>query len=328
MKKEQSIRKAFGFLTKHASSGDTFTEAELAKASGWTKTNTSTNLSKRLSDVVEKTKGGLRAKPEILRVRYEDFQNLFRQKQRLFTNYLFVTTPEVLIYEFFMPLAREDRLREALDNLFFLDTVRQRFLEIGANSIRKELHIELNVSDQDVLNLVVEYVEEVISGYSMYLVNGRFRTSELATRAAVASRAPSAGPYLTDETTAVVRFILPVVVEPESAQMTLFPTAKMASEPSARAEQIRWLFLNIFAEAVTRVVRNEDEIWLVESGMRSALYRWVRKADFLTIREIPCALTSRWIGPGMLGEFGVIVVCSGRVGGKAERDPGRSARGR
>ncbi len=30
----------------------------------------------------------------------------------------------------------------------------------------------------------------------------------------------------------------------------------------------------------------------------------------------------------MQGEFGVFVVCSGRVGGKAERGPGRSARRR
>ena len=33
-------------------------------------------------------------------------------------------------------------------------------------------------------------------------------------------------------------------------------------------------------------------------------------------------------GPGMLGEFGVIVVCSGWLGGKAVNGPGRSARGR
>lgn len=39
-------------------------------------------------------------------------------------------------------------------------------------------------------------------------------------------------------------------------------------------------------------------------------------------------LTSRWIGPGMRGEFGVIVVCSGRGGGRAAVGPGRSARRR
>ncbi len=39
-------------------------------------------------------------------------------------------------------------------------------------------------------------------------------------------------------------------------------------------------------------------------------------------------LTSRWMGSGMRGEFGVIVVCSGWLGGWAEDGPGRSARGR
>jgi hypothetical protein len=39
-------------------------------------------------------------------------------------------------------------------------------------------------------------------------------------------------------------------------------------------------------------------------------------------------LTSRWIGPGMVGAFGVSVVCSGRLGGRLANDPGRSARGR
>ena len=37
-----------------------------------------------------------------------------------------------------------------------------------------------------------------------------------------------------------------------------------------------------------------------------------------------CGLTSRQIGPGMLSEFGVIVVCSGQARGMADRGPGRS----
>jgi hypothetical protein len=277
MKKEQSIRKAFNFLTKHASTGTPFSTDQLAKASSWSIQNTKTNLTKRLSDIVAPSAGKLVAKPEILRVRYQDFQDLFRQKQRLFTDYLLVVTPQVLIYEFFMPLAREDRLREALDNLFFLDTVRQRVLEIGTAPIREHIALPAATTDDETLRLVTDFVQDIISGYSMYLVSGRFRTSPLTTRSDVASRPLSAGPYLADETTAVVRFILPVETEPESAQLSLFPPARMATEPSNRAEQIRWLFLNIFAEAVTRVVRKEDEIWLVESGMRSALYRWVRR---------------------------------------------------
>lgn len=61
--------------------------------------------------------------------------------------------------------------------------------------------------------------------------------------------------------------------------MSLFEPAKDTSSSDERAEQMRWLFLNFFAEAVTRVVKKEDEIWLLESGVRSALYRWVRKAE-------------------------------------------------
>jgi hypothetical protein len=62
----------------------------------------------------------------------------------------------------------------------------------------------------------------------------------------------------------------------------------------------------------------------------------IRQLLGLYLRELRVALeirrlTSRWIGPhlqcasrGMLGEFGVIVVCSARAEGWAERGPGRS----
>jgi hypothetical protein len=61
--------------------------------------------------------------------------------------------------------------------------------------------------------------------------------------------------------------------------MDLFEPAKNTSTADELAEQMRWLFLNFFAKAVTRVVKKEDEIWLLESGMKNALYRWVRKTE-------------------------------------------------
>jgi hypothetical protein len=85
------------------------------------------------------------------------------------------------------------------------------------------------------------------------------------------------GPYLLDETTAVVRFILPVDTNQESStQISLFEPAKIKIKTTGHAEQRRWLFLNFFEEAVTRVVRKEDEIWLLDTGMKNSLYRWVR----------------------------------------------------
>ena len=55
--------------------------------------------------------------------------------------------------------------------------------------------------------------------------------------------------------------------------------ASMAIGTMERAELMSWLFLNFFAEAMIRVVRKEDEIWLLESGMRSAFYRWIRRDE-------------------------------------------------
>jgi len=123
-------------------------------------------------------------------------------------------------------------------------------------------------------------MDNTIGGYSLHLVNGRFRAGSLATKSEVVNRAFSQGPYLVDETTAVVRFILPVDVKQESpSQLSLFEPIKDTPSSSEHEEQLRWLFLNFFAEAVTRVVKKEDEIWLLESGVHSALYRWIRKTE-------------------------------------------------
>jgi hypothetical protein len=280
MKKDEGAERAFDFLSKHATSGKSFTLSELIAASGWKPGNTKTNLSKRLSELVIAKDGVYYASPEIFRVRLDDFKNLFRQKHQLFTEYVLKVSQNVLVYEFFMPLSREDRLREALDNLFYKDKVEQRIREIGIEKIRQFLKLSKASSDDDVKQFVIQFMDNIIGGYSLHLVSGRFRAGSLATREDILEKPFSDGPYLVDETTAVVRFILPVSTDSASvSQMNLFEPAKDVANADERAEQIRWLFLNFFAEAVTRVVKNEDEIWLLESGMKNALYRWVRKTE-------------------------------------------------
>lgn len=281
MSREDSIRKAFEFLYNHARNGTMFTEVDLVKASGWTPGNTKTNLTKRLKDLLIKNKEGkYSVNPEIFRVRFEDFKDLFRQKHRLFTDYTLKIPQIVLVYEFFMPLSREDRLREALDNLFYKDTIEQRIREIGIARIKSALKLSDGTNNDEVKSFVFQFIDNTIGGYSLHLVSGRFRAGELATRQDVVSRPFSQGPYLVDETTAVVRFILPINTGHDiTSQMGLFEPAKEVKDTNELAEQMRWLFLNFFAEAVTRVVKKEDEIWLLESGMRNALYRWTRNAE-------------------------------------------------
>ncbi len=179
-----------------------------------------------------------------------------------------------------MPLSREDRLREALDNLFYRDTIEQRIQEIGISQIREGLQLSTEYTEEKILQLVFDFMESTLGGYSIYLVNGRYRADVLASREEVVSRQFAHGPYIVDETTAIVRFILPVETDAGKFEYgKILEPASMAIDTKKRAELMRWLFLNFFAETLIRVVQKEDEIWLLESGMRSAFYRWIRRDD-------------------------------------------------
>ncbi|MBT3338351.1 MAG: hypothetical protein HN855_16935 [Anaerolineae bacterium] len=273
----QNIKETFNFLSEHAQEKTSFSIQELANKAGWSIAETKENIVNRLSDLIEAKDGQYFARPEILRVRLNDFKELLHQKKRLFTDYILEVSPSILIYEFFMPLSREDRLREALDNLFYRDTIEQRIQEIGFAQIRSGLDLPEDYTDEKIQQLVFDFMEKTIGGYSIYLVNGRYRADQLASRAEVVNRPFAYGSYIVDETTAIVRFILPVVTDAGKFEHgNILEPATDSLHANKRAELIRWLFLNFFAEALIRVVQNEDEIWLLESGMRSAFYRWTK----------------------------------------------------
>ena len=276
MTNPQTTKEIFNFLVSHAEEKISFSPQELASKTGLE----TAELLLRLDELLEEKDGAFFVKPEILRVRLSDFTELLYQKKKLFSEYILEVSPSILIYEFFMPLSREDRLREALDNLFYRDTIEQRIQEIGFAQIRDGLDLDTGYSDEKISQLVFDFMESTIGGYSIYLVNGRYRADKLASRAEVVNRPFAYGSYIVDETTAIVRFILPVKTDAEKfAHGTILEPATDSLHANQRAELIRWLFLNFFAEALIRVVQNEDEIWLLESGMRSAFYRWIKREE-------------------------------------------------
>ncbi|MBC8335259.1 MAG: hypothetical protein ISR59_04475 [Anaerolineales bacterium] len=280
MTKPQTIKETFDFLVQHALEKTFFSAQSLAEKAEWNLAETEENIIYQLSDLIEAKGKQYLAKPEILRVRLSDFKELLHQKKRLFTDYILEVSPSILIYEFFMPLSREDRLREALDNLFYRDTIEQRVQEIGLAQIRAGLNLSADYSDEKIRQLVFDFMESTIGGYSIYLVNGRYRADQLASRAEVVNRPFAYGPYIVDETTAIVRFILPVETDAgKFAHGNILEPATVSLDTQKRSKLVRWLFLNFFAEALIRVVQNEDEIWLLESGMRSAFYRWIKRED-------------------------------------------------
>lgn len=279
-KRTNNIKRAFDFLITHAQEKNSFSVEQFSTETGWSIPETRERISNRLSDLIYQEGERFFAKPEILRVRLDDFKELLDQKKRLFADYVLEVSSSVLIYEFFMPLTREDRLREALDNLFYRDTIDQRIQEIGIPGIRAGLKLSSDYSEDKIRGMVFDFIESTIGGYSIYLVNGRYRADVLASRAEVVSRPFASGPYIVEETTAIVRFVLPVETDAGKFEHgKILEPASAVSGTQKRAGLLSWLFLNFFAEALIRVVQKEDEIWLLESGMRSAFYRWIRRDE-------------------------------------------------
>ena len=280
MGEKSNIQRTFDFLIQHAKDKTPFTLEQLSTEAGWSISETQENIADRLCDLIKLDGERYSVNLEILRVRFDDFKELLFQKKRLFTDYVLEVSPSILIYEFFMPLSREDRLREALDNLFYRDTIEQRIQEIGISQIRAGLNLSSEDSEEKINQLVVDFMEGTLGGYSIYMVNGRYRADALASREEVVGRPFADGPYIIDETTAIVRFILPVETDTENFEYgKILEPASKVKDTEKRAEVMRWLFLNFFAETLIRVVQKEDEIWLVESGMRSAFYRWIRRDE-------------------------------------------------
>ena len=280
MNEENNIKQAFDFLIEYAQKKEPFSVEELSAKTEWSITETQKIIFNRLSDLVYQDGEMYFAKPEILRVRLDDFKELLHQKKRLFTDYVLEVSPSVLVYEFFMPLSREDRLREALDNLFYRDTIEQRIEEIGIARIRDGLKLSSDYSKEEIQQIVFDFMESTIGGYSIYMVSGRYRADALASRQEVVTRSLAYGPYIVDETTAIIRFILPVETDAGKFEYgKVLEPASIMKGTKQRAELTSWLFLNFFAEALIRVVQKEDEIWLLESGMRSSFYRWIRRDE-------------------------------------------------
>jgi len=111
--KTSNIRRAFDFLLEHAQERKPFSVEEFSTETEWSILETRERIVNRLSDLIYQEGEGFFAKPEILRVRLDDFKDLLDQKKRLFADYVLEVSSSILIYEFFMPLTREDRLREA-----------------------------------------------------------------------------------------------------------------------------------------------------------------------------------------------------------------------
>jgi hypothetical protein len=262
-------RKVFDFLRDHAKSGATFTIPDISKAIGWKEKTGATYVSKQYADYLERASPGVfRVLPEFKRLIWEEFQDLVTQVRHPFAIYSRATFHSVVVYDFLLPLTREDKLRKALDELFYRDTLERRIQEIGLDVIAKIIPRMNGEADPEYVKRIIQFIDDRISGFSISHVSGRFRVGGILSRKESGDRLARDVPYLIDETTAVVRFIIPCLsskVKHEADFALGEADAAKAASVEGETRQIRAIFFEVFVEALVPTIRGEKLIWMLET---------------------------------------------------------------
>ena len=287
MKKDEMIRASFEFLREKANKGEKITASELAESTGWTQSNARTNISKRLKQFLDEDKkrpGHYKVKA-IQDIDYVGYASLFKQADVLVRDYDERHHPDVVVNELFMPLTCENKLKRALDKLFYKDSILRKLKALEAKQIRNIFHPKPNETDEKYFSRVCTLAGNQFGGYSISHVSGRFRDFKLGlltkTEAAEAEETKDKD-YLMDETTAIVRFIFPIgateeLVEYQEDGLPLqmqLEFLEMRESVDDEHKQIQWLFRNLFMATILHII-DQDQIWVLESGRRSQLTRFV-----------------------------------------------------
>lgn len=278
MKRDNKTRASFDFLREKARTQQAFTIEELMSHSGWAKNSADIYVTKKFEGFLKKVGGKYQVDRRIMGVAYDRYASLFKQKRKLFVEYGECINPDVTVYEFFLPLTLEHVLRQALDELFYKDTVKKRLELIGIDEVAKIFGRKSTESDEKFLNRVCEFVGRKFVGYSINHVSGRFRADELLSKEEARKNEKDGESYISDETTAIARFIipheatklLPKIVTEEPQPLLLHDEIDILDEMN----RTEWLFRNLFVEAILQATTDQDEIWLLESGKNQRLYRY------------------------------------------------------
>lgn len=284
--KENVYRLLHAFLLEHARNGSHFSFDDLKKViPTWKAQGTwDTYVSKKLRSYVERDRERYRVDKTFTKLTVQAFGDLFKQTSDPVPTWERATYDHIVSYEFLMPLTREDKLRAALDEVFFRDTIDDRtftFNDAQRGELEKVMPRE-GAEDDDAYRVrVADQLAELIAGYSISHVAGRFRAGNVVSRKDAAQKLVEKTPYLIDETTAVVRFIMPC---PNSRYPhgERFDHRSRANDGKLAGDidLIRTLFFLYFAEAIAATIVGEQLIWLIErSPEGERIYAWEKASD-------------------------------------------------
>jgi hypothetical protein len=262
--------RAFQFLLEKCNTQELFTRQQFGEATGWSDESFRTYLSKQFRDLLIPVGDKFRVSFAFRRFgtwrKFRD--NVVTQNRRLTRAYKPHLHENVVMFEFFMPLRNEEFLRDALDGLFYKDSLRFRLKTLSQADLQKQIPGLSHEKEDPYLDRVCDWLSKKFIGYSISHVTGRFRAGDLKTRQEAAQASISnTRKYLIDETTAVVRFIFPCAPEQD-----LLGGLKGQEAVQLEASRLRWFFHQLFVGSILEVVSGEDEIWLLETGMINQLH--------------------------------------------------------
>lgn len=273
--------KAYIFLKEKFENQVRFTKVQFNTFVGWGR-NIDTYWSKKIKTLLIEEKGFFRVSEVFRRVlTKEKFEKHISQSSRVSMNFNTFSFKNVILFDFFLPLSNELYLREALDALFYKDSVLRRLKSVSID----KLYQKFEKNDADTLEIyylkICDWISNKFGGYSISHVNGRFRADKLLTLKEVSEKLVSNGyKYLVDETTGIVRFIFPCGKSTEklflSSDDYYDNLLKDSDELEIKdeAEKIRWVFYVLFVQSIIEIINGEDEIWMLESGYRTRLHIW------------------------------------------------------
>lgn len=275
MGNDDNQKKIHRFLCEHYRSQKAFTKAELFANTTWRKKSQDTYWPKQIAQLVkEESQGTFKVGRRFGLYRtWDKFRSdIVTQNRDADTKWELKSFNAVLNFEFFLPLAHEVVLRKLLDDIFYQDSLENLFGTIDGQELKKHFPPNADEAEATYFKRLSMWISRKFGGYSISHVNGRFRAQDLVSREDAAKLTTDGDPYLIDETTAVVRFIIPCGegIQDKWDEDESDLSAKVRNE----ALNIRWFFHELFVKSMLEAVRGEQQIWMLESGLFRRLHIW------------------------------------------------------
>ena len=281
---EDPIRRTYFFLKNHLRSPEAFSKEEFKSYANYPNPdNFDTYFTKKLKHFLEKAPNepGKFLVSRIFKKysKWEKFRAFYSQSTKIKEYYIEEYYKNLIIFEFFLPLVNEAELKSSLDELFYRDSVKLALKKISQNELNEVISKQEEEPKEQYIERICDWISERFGGYSIGNVRGRFKIGKLKTYAEVAVFRDRGLDYLIDETTAIVRFIYSVGSPIKKKIFYGFDQFREVEgnnneEINREANQIRFFFKNLFVKSILELVNGEDEIWMLESGIRNRLYIW------------------------------------------------------